>query len=135
VFTQTVVGPSGDAAVLAYNDDVEHLLDFTMDHDKIEKTIGSLQTGTSGARLYDALSTSVGLLRNRPPSRRRVIIVVGEARDSRSEQARSRLRRRARSDCPRFPAPRRRRRPSSNGPAASISWPWRSGPCGMPRPQ
>src|SRR5450759_4241089 len=50
VFTQTVVGPSGDAAVLAYNDDVEHLLDFTVDHDKIEKTIGSLQTGTSGAR-------------------------------------------------------------------------------------
>jgi VWFA-related protein len=86
VFTQTVVGPSGDAAILAYNDDVEHLLDFTVDHDKIEKTIGSLQTGTSGARLYDALSTSVGLLRNRPPSRRRVIIVVGEARDSGSEE-------------------------------------------------
>jgi VWFA-related protein len=86
VFTQTVIGPSGDAAVLAYNDDVEHLLDFTADHDKIEKTIGSLQTGTSGTRLYDALSTSVGMLRKRPPSRRRVIIVVGETIDSGSEE-------------------------------------------------
>jgi len=86
VFTQTVIGPSGESAVLAYNDDVEHLLDFTADHDKIEKTIGSLQTVTSGTRQYDALSTSVGMLRQRPPSRRRVIIVVGEAMDSGSEE-------------------------------------------------
>lgn len=86
VFTQTVVGPSGDAAVLAYNDDVEHPLDFTADHDRIENAIGGLRTGTSGARLYDALSTAVDMLRNRPPARRRVIIVVGEALDSGSEE-------------------------------------------------
>jgi VWFA-related protein len=86
VFTQTVIGPSGDAAVLAYDDTVEHLLPFTGDHDQIEKTITSLKPGTSGARLYDALSTAVGLLRDRPPSRRRVIIVVAEARDSGSEE-------------------------------------------------
>ena len=55
VFTQTVIGPSGDAAVLGYNDRVENLLPFTADHDKIEKTIGSLQASTSGTRLYDAL--------------------------------------------------------------------------------
>jgi VWFA-related protein len=86
VFTQTVIGPSGDAAVLGYNDDVERLLPFTADRDKIEKTITNLKIGTSGARLYDALSTAVGLLRDRPPSRRRVIIVVAEARDSGSEE-------------------------------------------------
>ena len=33
-----------------------------------------------------ALSTAVGLLRDRPASRRRVIIVVGEARDAGSEE-------------------------------------------------
>jgi len=86
VFTQTVIGPSGDSAVLGYDDTVEHLLAFTGDRDKIEKTITNLKPGTSGARLYDALSTAVGLLRARPPSRRRVIIVVGEARDSGSEE-------------------------------------------------
>jgi VWFA-related protein len=85
VFTQTVIGPSGDAAVLGYNDDVERLLPFTADHDQIEKTIANLKTGTGGTRLYDALSTAVGLLRDRPPSRRRVIIVVAEARDAGSE--------------------------------------------------
>ena len=86
VFTQTVIGPSGDAAVLGYDDAVEHLLPFTADRDKIENTIKSLKPGNSGARLYDALSTAVGLLRDRPPARRRVIIVVGEARDSGSEE-------------------------------------------------
>jgi len=86
VFTQTVIGPSGDAAVLGYNNRVDKLLPFTADRDQIEKTIGTLQAITDGTRLYDALSTAVGLLRDRPPSRRRVIIVVGEARDSGSEE-------------------------------------------------
>jgi VWFA-related protein len=86
VFTQTIVGPTGDAAILGYNDDVEHLLPFNGDPDKIEKTITSLRQGTSGARLYDALSAAVGMLRDRPPSRRRVIIVVAEAWDSGSEE-------------------------------------------------
>jgi VWFA-related protein len=85
VFTQTVIGPSGDAAVIGYNDEVDRLLPFTADHDQIEKTIGSLQQGTAGAKLYDALSAAVGLLRNRPEARRRVIIVVGEAIDTGSE--------------------------------------------------
>jgi VWFA-related protein len=86
VFTQTVIGPSGDAAVISYDDGIERLLPFTADHDKIEKTITNLKPGNSGTRLYDALSTSVNLLRNRPPERRRVIIVVGEPRDSGSEE-------------------------------------------------
>lgn len=86
LFTQTVIGPSGDAAVLGYDDSVAHLLPFTADHDKIEKTIANLKTGNSGARLYDAMSTAVGLLRERPATRRRVIIVVAEASDSGSEE-------------------------------------------------
>jgi VWFA-related protein len=86
LFTQTVIGPSGDAAVLGYDDAVEHLLPFTGDRDQIEKTITNLKPGDSGARLYDALSTAVGTVRDRPPSRRRVIIVVAEARDTGSEE-------------------------------------------------
>jgi VWFA-related protein len=86
VFTQTVVGPSGDAAVISYDDGIQRLLPFTADHDKIEKTISNLKPGNSGARMYDALSAAVGLLRNRPAERRRVIIVLAEPRDSGSEE-------------------------------------------------
>jgi VWFA-related protein len=65
---------------------VEHLLPFTADHDQIEKTITSLKVGNSGARLYDAMSAAVSLLRDRPANRRRVIIVVAEASDTGSEE-------------------------------------------------
>ena len=86
VFTQTIVGPSGEAAVLSYDDRVNTLLPFSTDNDKIEKTIANLKPGNSGSRLYDALSAAVGQLRDRPSGRRRAIVVVGEASDSGSEE-------------------------------------------------
>lgn len=86
LFTQTVVGPSGEGAVLSYDDGVNRLLPFSTDNEKIEQTIANLKPGNSGARLYDALAAAVGLLRDRPAERRRTIIVVGEARDSGSEE-------------------------------------------------
>lgn len=94
VFTQTVMGPTGEAAVLGFNDSVDKLADFTSDADKIEKTVGSLRMGTSGTRLYDALSTAVEILTSRPeagggpdksPGRRRVILALSEATDSGSQ--------------------------------------------------
>src|ERR1700738_1397216 len=45
LFTQTMIGPSGDAAVLGYDDSVQNLLPFTAEHDKIEKTIANLKAG------------------------------------------------------------------------------------------
>ena len=95
VFTQTVVGPSGEGAVLSYDDSVNRLLPFSRDHDKIEKTIATLKPGNSGARLYDTLAVAVGMLRDRPAERRRAIIVVGEASDSGSEEKLGRVLREA----------------------------------------
>jgi VWFA-related protein len=86
LFTETVMGENGDAAVIGYDDQVNHLQDFTSDHDAIEKSITNLKPGTSGTRLYDALSSAVGMLKNRPEPARRVIITVAEAVDSGSEE-------------------------------------------------
>jgi len=85
IFTQTVVGPSGEAAVLSYDSTVTTLLPFSTDNDKIEKTIATLKPGNSGAHLYDALAAAVGMLRDRPTGQRRAIVVVGEASDYGSE--------------------------------------------------
>lgn len=85
LFSQTVVGQTGEAAVLGYNDTIERLLPFTTTGDKVDKTIHGLRLGTSGARLYDALSQAVGLLRDRPTNRRRVIVALAEATDTGSE--------------------------------------------------
>jgi VWFA-related protein len=86
VFTQTIVGPSGEAAILSYDSTTEQLLPFSTDHDQLEKAIFGLKAGAGGTRLYDTLSEAVVLLSNRPPERRRTIIIVGEARDDRSEE-------------------------------------------------
>jgi len=85
LFTKTILGETGEAAVVGYNDNVDELLDFTSDQDAIEKTIGTLQEGTSGACLYDALSESANHLRNRPASRRKVIITLAESTDTNCE--------------------------------------------------
>jgi VWFA-related protein len=85
LFTQDVLGPTGDAAVLGYNDTVDHLLGFTSDRDQIEKTVKNLAPGTSGVKLYDALGEALHMLLARPDTRRRVIIVLGEALDTGSE--------------------------------------------------
>ena len=91
LFTQTVTGSTGEAAVVAFNDSVDKLQDFTTNSDLIENTIAHLEEGTSGSRLYDAMAVGVEMLSGRPlgtaerPGRRRVLLVVAEATDAGSE--------------------------------------------------
>jgi VWFA-related protein len=91
LLTQTVMGPSGEAAIVGFNDSVEKLLDFTTNTDDIETKITRLQEGSSGAKLYDAMATGVEMLSGRPgatatkPARRRVMLVIAEASDAGSE--------------------------------------------------
>lgn len=104
LFTQNVIGPNGEAAVVGFNDGVDKLQDFTADGDSIEKTIAQLQTGTSGLRLFDAMSVAIEMLsgRARPAprshlhtpvdtqgltesARRHVLLIVSEALDIGSE--------------------------------------------------
>lgn len=85
VFTQTVMAQTSEAAVIGFDDTTTLLLPFTADTEKVQKVINQLPEGTSGVRLYDAISESVGLLRKQPENRRRVILVMSEAIDIGSE--------------------------------------------------
>jgi VWFA-related protein len=91
LFTQTMMGPDGEAAVVGFNDSVDKLQDFTTDGDLIEKTIAHLGEGTSGSKLYDAMSVGVEMLSGRPeatpdkPGRRRVMMILSEATDAGSD--------------------------------------------------
>lgn len=109
LFTQTVMGPTGEAAVVGFNDSVDKLQDFTSNADQIENTIANLKIGTSGLKLFDAMAVGVEMLSGRPAStrgvcpggdaddsvvagcvggipRRRVILIVSEAVDDGSEK-------------------------------------------------
>ena len=85
LITQDIMGETGEAALIGYSNQVVKLLDFTDDHNAVEKTIANLQSDSSDAYLYDALSLAVDMLRNCPPSRRRVIVALAEAIDTGSE--------------------------------------------------
>jgi VWFA-related protein len=91
LFTQTVIGPTGEAAVVGFNDSVDRLQDFTTNSDRIENTFARLREGTSGSKLYDAMALGVEMLSGRPeatadkPGRRRVLMVLSEATDAGSE--------------------------------------------------
>jgi VWFA-related protein len=93
LFTQTVMGPEGEAAVVGFNDAVDKLQDFTSDGDAIENVVTHLQTGTSGSRLYDAMAVGVEMLSGRKPpqptvenpGRRRVMLIMSETADAGSE--------------------------------------------------
>src|SRR6267143_5518067 len=91
LFTQTVVGPTGEAAVVSFNDSVDKLQDFTTNGDMVENTITHLGAGTSGSKLYDAMAVGVEMLSGRPqaaadkPGRRRVMMILSEATDAGSE--------------------------------------------------
>src|SRR5258708_7517279 len=91
LFTQTVMGPSGEAAVVAFNDSVDKLQDFTTNGDLVENTVAHLGPGTSGSKLYDAMAVGVEMLSGRPqatadkPGRPRVLMILSEATDVGSE--------------------------------------------------
>jgi VWFA-related protein len=87
IFTDTVMGPSGEAAIVGFNDSVDKLQDFTADGEAIEKTMRGMREGTSGSRLYDAMSVAMEMLTSRPqpsadvPGRRRILFILSEATD------------------------------------------------------
>jgi VWFA-related protein len=87
LLTQTVMGLSGEATIVGFNDSVDVLQNFTGDADAIEKTMSRMHQGTSGNRLYDAMAAGVEMLASRPQStgdhaaRRRVMLILSEAVD------------------------------------------------------
>src|SRR5207244_2604320 len=70
LFTQTVMGPTGEAAVVGFNDSVDKLQDFTTNAETIESTIANLGPGTSSLKLYDAMAAGVEMLSDRPQATR-----------------------------------------------------------------
>ena len=92
LFTQTVMGPTGEAGVIGFNDSVDKLEDFSSNADQIESTVANLRLGTSGSKLFDAMAVGVEMLSSRPqvtaekPGRRRVMLILSEAMDDGSEK-------------------------------------------------
>lgn len=101
LISQTVTGPTGEGAVVGFDDRVSTLLDFTSSGDLMEKAMSGLPEGSRGTKLFDAMFKAVELLSARPEvsetelGHRRVMLVIAEAHDSGSEEKLGEVLRRA----------------------------------------
>jgi VWFA-related protein len=84
---EAVVGANGEAAVLAFDDQIKVLQDFTTDADAISEAFRELKpVDTMRGRMIDAVDEGLRLLAKRPGSRRANILIIGETRDRGSEE-------------------------------------------------
>jgi len=80
-----VIGGQGEAAVLAFDHRILEMQGFTNDPVKIADAFKKIHAGSPSARMYDAVDKAVYMLRSRPASRRRIIMLISETRDQSSE--------------------------------------------------
>ena len=85
VFTESILGPFGEAAIITFDDEVRIQQDFTPNHDLLLEVIQEVKAEGALTRLADGLHLAVERLLNRPLGRRRLIVVVSEERDEGSE--------------------------------------------------
>lgn len=85
VFTQMLMGLSGEATVIGYGEKVDVLQPFTANQNAVQRAIEHISFNSDGMRLYDGMWEGELLLRNQPPDSHRVLVVIGEAQDSHSK--------------------------------------------------
>jgi VWFA-related protein len=77
-----VIGQRGQAAVIAYDTDVQTYQEFTSDAGKIRAAFENIVAHTiKRAKMIDAVIEGMKMLETRPENYRRIMIVMGESRD------------------------------------------------------
>jgi VWFA-related protein len=76
-----VTGERGEAALIAFDEEVRVLQPFTSDSARLGEAFQALSARGDGGRLIDAVEESARLLATRPAERRRVLLIVSESKD------------------------------------------------------
>lgn len=82
LFTQQVLGEFGEAAIIGFDSRIKVISDFSSDPKEIAKSLQSIRTGASGIRVSDAVYEGMRMLRRRPESHKRVVVVIAEGQDN-----------------------------------------------------
>jgi VWFA-related protein len=92
LFTEQVMGPDAEAAVVGFDSSLKTLQGFTRSHEAIQAAFSGLKTGESGICLFDAMAAGVEMLSDRrkatkqtPVPGRRVLLILSEALDTGSD--------------------------------------------------
>jgi VWFA-related protein len=76
-----LAGPGSEMALLTFDSHVTLRHGFTADDSAITRELEQLPPGDSGSAILDALRQSLQLLQSRPPSQRRVLVIISEKTD------------------------------------------------------
>jgi VWFA-related protein len=86
LYDTLVLGDTGEIAIIGFDHRIQvHTQGFTSDPAKIVEAMKKLKPGSSQARLNDAAMEGINLLKNRPTTRKRIMLLVSESRDVGSE--------------------------------------------------
>lgn len=85
------LGPgNGEVALVEFDSKIDYQEDWTHDTDELRGDLEQLQPGDGGAAVLDAAGYGINMLEQRPPDRRRILLLVSESRDHGSKQVNAR---------------------------------------------
>jgi VWFA-related protein len=95
LFSDMVMGPKGEVALVTYSDRVNLPLDFTTNGDKLDTALRALHGRGGGMHLDDALARALSMLDSRPKEDRKVAIIFSDGFNIGSQMSRSEIVKRA----------------------------------------
>jgi len=95
VFSNLMLGPQGEAAVVTYGDQIRDFQDFTQSGDVLESALRRLEPRGGSQHLNDALAHAIALLESQPKEDRRIIVAFSDGHDLGSKTAKAEIVQRA----------------------------------------
>ena len=81
VFSNLMLGPQGEAAVVTYGDQIRNVQDFTQNGDELESALRRLEARGGSVHLNDALAQAIAMLESQPKEDRRIIVAFSDGHD------------------------------------------------------
>jgi VWFA-related protein len=81
LFTQLLAAEAGETAVISFSDEVKVHQEFTSNPDFVIHSLRMLRKDGDHAHILDAMHQALLMLEQRPPGRRRIILMIAERRD------------------------------------------------------
>ena len=91
MFSDLVMGPQGEVAVLTYSDHVDLALDFTPNGDKLDTSFEDFRGAAAGCTWTTRLVRALSMLNHRPEEDRKVAIVFSDGYNMGSKMSRSEI--------------------------------------------
>jgi VWFA-related protein len=85
LISAALIGDQGEAAVIAFDNRIRVLTDFTRDAGVFKDSLKGLTPGSDWKHQIDAVQTAIRMLKRRDNNRKKVILLISEEKDKGSE--------------------------------------------------